>query len=554
MINNFKSLYKILNHKEKKILIILFFMMILATFLETLSIAIIIPFIRFILQEESIEILSFLNNFSFNNKIYFFLFLILLIFSIKSIYLIYFKYWHTKQINLLRVRIAKTLFSKYLNREYNFFINKNSSELIRNNFYEVGLLSKTVGLSVTMMTEIMTTFGLFLLMIYVTPLGFLVAFFVFVPVAIFIYSFFKKTLVDTGEKRLQDSNLSIKKLLEGFNTIREIKNYAAEDHFLNKFNFHSLNLANVSTKIAFINILPAIILEYLGIITFIFVFILLFSFQNLPQNEIIAIFSLYILASLRILPSVSRLLVAFQSFKNFSPSLKIIYDEISFESKKNKNYFAFKNSFEMRNIDFSYNMDSNKILKSFNFKINQGEAIGIIGESGKGKTTLVNIILGLLEPNNGDLLLENNKLPNSFSWGKSIGVVPQNIYVTDETIKENIAFGVEKNNIDHNQLNKAIKLSRIDKYILNLDAGIDTIVGERGIKLSGGQLQRLGIARALYNDPELLIFDEATSNLDEENELKIMDLIYSFKNLKTSIIISHNKNNLNRCDRIINLN
>jgi ATP-binding cassette, subfamily B, bacterial PglK len=553
MISNFKYLFKILNNSEKKIFFLMFFFMIIATVLETLSIASILPFIQFIIQNQDFDYLLFVNNLSFENKIYFFLIIILIIFFLKNIFLIFFKNFYTKKINYLRVRVANSLFKKYLSRDYSFFINRNSSELIRNNFNEVGLLSKIVGLTVVMLNEIMTSFGLFILMILVTPIGFLVAFSVIVPFAFLIYFFFRRTLVSSGVQRLKSTDMSLQKLIEGFSAIRDIKNYSAEEYFLKNFNVHSLNLANVNTKIAFINTLPSLILEYLGVITFAIIFLVLFSYQGLSQNEIIPIFSLYILASLRILPSVSRLLVAFQSFKNFSPSLNIIYEELKESDENNKNYYKFNNKLILKDIDFLY--DKNKpLFKKLNFEINKGDMIGIYGDSGSGKTTLVNILLGLIKPTNGKILLNKNILTFPFSWNNSIAIVPQTIYVTDETIKQNIAFGIQSKDISLKKINESIRLSRLSLYVDNLKNGADTIVGERGVKMSGGQLQRLGIARALYNDPELIIFDEATSNLDEENEKKIFDLIYSFKGYKTSIIISHNISNLENCDRILNLN
>ena len=561
MIKSLQDLFRLLTKKERNTFILMFFFMLIAATLETLSIAAVIPFIRYILDIGNLEVLSSYNFLNDRLIIIYFLLVILIVFLLKNIFLIYFKYWYTKKINFLKVRIGTSLFKSYLNRDYNFHLKHNSSELIRNNSNEVNLFSKTIFLIVIILTETLISLGLFLMVFYVTPLGFMVASIIFISTAIIFYHFFKTQFFIMGKQRLSESNSAIRKLLEAFSSIKEIIHYNAKNIFIDQFNKHNSSLARLSTRVTFINYLPALILEYLGIITFIIIFLILFYFQNMPMEEIFFILSLFVLAALKIMPSVSKILVALQSFKNNSPALNIIYNELKDDHRNNlvindakTNIVSFDKKIVFKNISFTFDGRAMPVLKNLNFTIKKGESIGIVGKSGKGKSTLANILLGLLKPTSGEIIIDDKLIKHPFFWGNQIGVVSQSVYLIDESIKENIAFGINLNSINLQKVESATKISQISDFIKTLPNGLMTIVGERGVQLSGGQLQRLGIARAMYHNPKLLIFDEATSQLDKETEKRLIDLIYSFKKNKTIIIITHNLSILDKCDKIINLN
>ena len=564
------KIFKILNFNEKKNIFYMIFFMIIAAFLEVLSIGIIFPFINLIFSSDSNSLNSTFFNFSFLkknlsiNQLIFLLFaLILIIFLIKNIYLLIFQWWHTLKINQIKVRLANTLFSKYLYKNLDFHLDNNSSKLIRNNHNEIMLFSKILSLIVVMISESLTTVAILILMFYVTPVGFIISVSILGFTSIILNQLFYKKIILWGTQRLFDSNESLKKLIEGFNGIKEIKNFRAEKFFLNKFNIFQSNLAALSVKVHILKYLPKILFEYMAIISFCLVFYYFLVIENKDYSSIISILILFVLAFARIMPAVNRFIVALQSFQNFYPSLNIIYNELKNvdnskhfnKMQENRKILKFSNFVSLENINFTYPNTNKLIINNLNLKVNKGETIGLIGESGKGKTTLINIFLGLTKPDSGKIILDNKEIDEfPFFWDKSVGVVSQSVFLTDDTIMNNIAFGINENDINITKINEALNVAQLDKFVSNLAKGIHTVVGERGVKISGGQLQRLGIARALYHQPKLIIFDEATSQLDLETEKKIMDLIYSLKGDISLLIVSHKMSAIEKCDKIINLN
>jgi ABC-type multidrug transport system fused ATPase/permease subunit len=263
------------------------------------------------------------------------------------------------------------------------------------------------------------------------------------------------------------------------------------------------------------------------------------------------------------IPSVNRILSSLQIIRSSMPSIDNLYLEFTkIENtrnelninKGNETAFNFENRVEIRNVNYNYLNVDKTTLKNINIIINKGDFIGIIGPSGSGKSTFIDIILGLLNPSSGEIFIDNfNIKTNIRYWQKLIGYVPQNIYLIDDTIKANIAFGLNDEDISDYLLNKCIKSAQLHEFIMSLENGINTIVGERGARLSGGQRQRIGIARALYHNPEILILDEATSSLDNDTENRIMDDINQLKGNKTIILIAHRLSTLNNCDKIIKI-
>jgi len=260
----------------------------------------------------------------------------------------------------------------------------------------------------------------------------------------------------------------------------------------------------------------------------------------------------FVAAAFRMIPSINRILAALQNIKYYSSSIDVISKEL-FDSpiiEKNKpSSFEFKNKITVDNLDFSYK--KKKILEGINLDIQIGETIGIVGESGSGKSTLVDLLNGLLKPTKGTIKVDDKNIEEFItSWQLSIGYVGQEIFLIDDTIRANIAFGIEEEIIDHNKINQVLKASQLSKFISELENGVETMVGDRGIQLSGGQRQRIGIARALYHNPSVLIFDEATASLDDQTEKQVMKSIYNLKQNKTMIIIAHRISTLNQCDKI----
>ena len=269
--------------------------------------------------------------------------------------------------------------------------------------------------------------------------------------------------------------------------------------------------------------------------------------------------ALFAAAAFRIMPSISRLIVNFQALKFAIPSVNKLYKEFPLKNHlsiptNSSKIIDFKKEINISNLSFKYPDNAENILQDINVKIKFGESIGIVGKTGEGKSTFIDLICGLLEPQNGSILVDNNNILNNLrSWQKHIGYVTQNTYLLDDTIKENIIFGRDEHKDLNRNLTNSIKLAQLDKLISRLPDGLDTIVGDRGTRLSGGQIQRIGIARAIFNNSQVLIFDEATSALDTETEKNFINDIYKLKVNKTLIIISHRISVLEHCDHIYNI-
>ena len=308
--------------------------------------------------------------------------------------------------------------------------------------------------------------------------------------------------------------------------------------------------------------MPRLLLEFLGILTFLIIFYILIGQSSDPKN-ILPEAGVFFIAFFRMMPSANKILVSIQSLNFAKVSIDLLEKElINTKNNISKNVitndvgFNFEEQIEIENLSFKYkNENKNYDLFNLNFKIKKGEILGITGPSGSGKSTLVDLILGFYNPNQGSIKVDGKSINlNLSSWQNIIGYVPQSIFLIDDTIKENIILSDNSNTIDDQRLKNATEKSELNPFINNLDRKLETIVGERGSRISGGQLQRIGIARALYKKSKLLIFDEATNALDKKTEDSILQTIFELKNDYTSIIVSHDKDCLKKCDRVIFLN
>ena len=346
---------------------------------------------------------------------------------------------------------------------------------------------------------------------------------------------------------------------ESFRLIKEIKISNLNKYFITKF-ISSNNLAAVNHfKHEFVLSLPRYWFELIAIFGFTILIIVL-TYTTDSTTNIIATIGLFAAATFRLLPSIIKMINYIQQVHFSLPVLNNLSEEFNLEKKVKNNQekfdtkFIIKKELILKNISFKYQNSNNNVLDNINLKIKTGSIIGIKGPSGVGKTTLVNIILGLLKPTSGEVLVDGIDInKNLESWQKNIGYVPQNIVLTDDTLKNNIALGIDEKQIDKNRINNCIKESQLENFISNVEKGIDTDVGELGSKLSGGQKQRIGIARSIYNDPQVLILDEFTSALDNQTEEKIISEISNYGKTRTVIIVSHKLSTLSKCNNIYEL-
>ena len=572
MINSFFKIYNLLNKIQKKNLFLVFFGSLILMILEIFSVSLILPVLYYFSDGNNtannfiIFIDEIISYFDLNKYNIFFISLIIFIlfYFIKIIYNLLFIWFNLGFLYKLKGSISSEVFKKYFSFKYSFFLNQNSATLIRNVRDEVdqsimGFLSNTL----VFLREALIIFGIIVLVIIYDPLSFLIFVITIVPITLIYVLIIKNKIQMWGAQRQKFESKRYKNLLEGFNGIRDIKIMGAENFFMSNYLINTIKTNYFFRLNSFFQQLPRIVLEFVFLTSIIFI-IVLFNFRSFTQSEIISSLGFFSLCALKILPSVAKLISSFQILNFNKPAVKKVNEiftefELNSASKQNNlinTTFNFENfsNIKLENLSYNYPNSNKKIFDNLNLVIKKNECIGLVGKSGIGKTTLVNLITCVLEPTKGNVIVDKiDVTSNSRSWQNIIGYVPQDIYLIDESIRDNIVFNLDNNLVDDMRLKKSIKESNLEEFVYNLPDGLDTQIGEKGLKLSGGQRQRIGIARALYKSPKLLIFDEATNSLDKNNEKEILNNIKKIKDNFTVLIISHNEETLSFCDKIISI-
>lgn len=560
----------LLNEKQKKFLIPLFFIIIFSTILEVLGIGILVPFLNLLLNGsvnyDNIFVQDLIEKFGYRNLIYSLIFFIFFLYTFKAFFLTFASFKQLKFLEQINVSISKSLLKIYVNKPFSFYLDINTNYLTHM-INEVNALSLHIRSQFILFTEAIIFTSIIVILLFSS---FNITFIMLIFFALFgllLKKFIFNRAKIMGERRLTSSHERLKDLREGFDGIREIKIFGLENYFISKFSINNEKCNNYEFKNGFTLSLPRFVLEWLLIFLLFFLLFIIFVINDLADiNKYIYTLSLFCIALLRVIPSVLRIVQSQQHIKYTSSIVKKILEEFKndnsknsdlliLDNKKKNNDLVFSKDIKIDNIFFSYNNNRKEVLKNLNIQINFGDFLGIEGPSGSGKTTLLSIILGLLKPDKGDIIVNQNSIFNNVRfWQNQISYVPQNLYLIDDSIQGNIALGLPTKEINLNLLSQVIKLSCLEDMINELPEGLITNVGELGMNLSGGQRQRIGIARALYRQPKLLILDEFTNALDKELEQKVLNNIYSLKKNITAIIVSHDGNVLKNCDKIIKLN
>tara|TARA_B100000963_G_C22632611_1_gene675772 strand:- start:610 stop:2334 length:1725 start_codon:yes stop_codon:yes gene_type:complete len=554
MIRQTKKLFNFFDLNEKIEFYKLIFYSVITTLLELISIGLIIPIITILfdgnmenyIPESLINILFFgadeKKEIMTNVLIYF-----LLIIILKNSLVLYIAHRQFLFVTNFQKKYSYLFFKKYIFSDFLKLKKLNSSLLISNIMNEVSEVANNYLMPcILLLSELILISSIFIfLIIFDTKLTLIVS--VAMTLIMFLYFLFlNKKLKLWGESRQLNLQLKIKTLQEGFNSIKETKLYQKENFFLNLFKKFNLNYASINKKYLFFSSVPKNIFEIFSIAIFIIFILLIFSETNSPEIVIqkIAVFSF---VAFRILPSFNKITSSLQRIKFGNPAFKLISEEMNkdylgiYSSEKNEN-IKFDQSINFVDLSFSFDK-KNYIFKNFNFKINKKDIVCIIGKSGSGKSTFLEIFMTLISPDQGKILIDNkyNIFEYKNTWMSRIGYVPQFVYFTDDSIRKNIAFGIDDEDIDDDKIIDSLEKSGLSEFVNNLSEGVNYRVGEFGDKLSGGERQRLGIARALYNKPHILILDEPTSSLDDESEIKVLDQIKKLKENVTIIIATHDE-------------
>ena len=561
----YKDLLSIFEKKHLSRFFVLIFLMIVGAIMETFGISLIIPLVgsllsdEFILPNQLTSIIPALKEISKEQMIFASISFFIFFYLIKSIYLGFLVYIQSKYIYSVQRHVSTSLYKTYLYQPYSFHLNRNSGEIISNTITEsmqfaLGFVSPLIYI----ITDILIIFFISALLFYVEPLGALSVMILFSIGSYFLYFLSKNRSAIWGEKRQENEAKRIKSAQQGLSGIKEVKLHGFEEIFAEFFSKSTSISLNSAMKQTTLQGMPKIFFELLTVIAISLLIFVLYN-SGTSSSQLISTLGIFALAAFKLLPSVARLVTNIQALRFANPVINKIKNELGLEPKQvlftSNNNLIIEKELTLKDISFQYDKSENYALDNINLSILSGQSIGIIGSSGAGKSTLVDIILGLLRPHKGKMLVDGKEInsENIKMWQKNIGYVSQSIYILDDSFKNNIAFGIPKDEIDDEKINNATKLAQLETFINELPEGLNTFAGEQGVRISGGQLQRIGIARALYNNPSILVFDEATSALDNETEKSVMDSITNLQGNKTIIIIAHRLTTVKDCDIIIEL-
>ncbi|MDA9190733.1 ABC transporter ATP-binding protein/permease [Alphaproteobacteria bacterium] len=563
-IHSLNGVWQILSTTHRKFAVFVLLVSIIGIFLETLGIGMIFPILELLSDQNNmnekylfITLASITGSPSYERLIIYSILIFLSIYIFKTLYLGILAWVQSKFIFGVKANVTNRLMRQYLNAPYEFHLEQNSGNLIRNITVESNQLVNYVLLpSVVIMSEFCLASVIILLLFMMEPFGSIVVFFT----VIFSFLVFQKILgsysINYGNERQKAEGKLIQKAQEALGGIKDAIILGRVPYFEREFQMHNNRAAEMESKQLLISLLPRYWLELIGVVGLTLLVVTSLLYFN-KSEDVMPIIGLFALASFRLLPCANRILNALNALSYADSVLKLFKEELNGKEEPIDfigSSLPFNKEIILKDVDFQYPNTNCLALSQISLKIVKGECIGIIGKSGAGKSSLAELLLALLFPSSGKITVDGKNINNGLkNWREKIGYVPQNIFITDDTFKKNIGFGLNDEEIEINLLQNAIREAQLEELVSNLPDGINTILGERGVRLSGGQKQRIGIARALYKQPPILIFDEATSSLDNHTELEIVKSIKTLKRTRTIIIIAHRLSTIKHCDRVIEM-
>lgn len=565
MINTLKKILYLLPAKDKVKLLLLLVLMIIGAALEVVGIGMIPVFVSIIATPERVlelemaqPLLNFLNVTGGGDLLIIGSIVLITVFFLKNLYMVGYYYLEARYIHNRYSLIGSDLYKCYMQAPYTFHLSRNSSELLRNITHETRyLLNFVMKPSMVVITNIVLITAIVVFLMLIEPV---ITVFAIVFLGIVGFTFLrllKKKMRSFGKQAQKDRQLMIQDVQEGVGGIKDLSVLNRTATFIKRFgiNIKSYARSQAFTTVASRSGKP--VMETLAVGGMLLIATILYL-QGRELDIVIPILTLFAAATIRLLPATQELISKINSMRYYIYSLEPIYQDIR-RLRKNSAAQCFDGSIEYKGwmeltfnkVSYAYPNSSEQAVKHLSITIPRGTAVGFVGSSGAGKTTVVDILLGLLEPMEGGVEVGGKSIfKNLPVWQKKVGYIPQNIFLADDTLRKNIAFGLEDNEIDADLINEAIEASQLTNLVESLDKGLDTVIGEAGVRLSGGQRQRIGIARALYHKPEILIMDEATAALDNITEKYIIEAIERLKGERTVIMIAHRLSTVQNCDKL----
>lgn len=557
MLETVKIVWRLFTGSDRVAFVRIVFMVIIGMFLETISLGVVVPIIGILTQDNYQEkypwIVDWFGELSREQLISAVMVTMVFIYVVRSLFL-FWSLWIQKGFSAsVSGRLSQSLFAIYLRQPYMFHLQRNSSTLMRNAKNATSVVTCGVDPFLVLLTDGLVAIAMFGLLIYVEPIGTLAVLIVF-GVSTLLFQRLTRRRIDSWGNRVDYHETKIlQHLQEGFGGAKDVKILGRENEFLSQHEKHLGESIRINRIYNVILTLPR---SFMEIITIVGLCLLVVSMvvRDRPLSDIVPILGLFAAAAFRVMPSINRLLMATQTLIFNRSIIASVYQDFLLDSPEvnsAQRVEPFAKQLELKDVSFKYPTAATPSLQNVSLVVNRGEAVGFVGPSGAGKSTLVDVILGLFSPTSGVVSVDGNDIhQNLRNWQNQIGYVPQAIYLTDDTLRRNVAFGLNEENIDDALVREAIRLSQLQEFVATLPDGLETVVGERGVRLSGGQRQRIGIARALYHKPSVLVLDEATSSLDTPTEHGVMQAVQALQGSKTVIIVAHRLSTVEYCDRL----
>lgn len=562
-----KKINYVLDRRQKINLLILLLIIFVGAFVELLGVSSILPVVNVATSPETIEqtwYLSWLKQIlglqDAGQMLVVLSVILIIIYIFKNIYVTMMYNMQYSFIFGNQKKLAVKLMDCYMHQDYLFHVSKNVAELQRNVTSDVNGFFTVVLNFLQFLAEISVCIVIVLYLLmqdFVTTMAVAILLFVFVGL---FAGLFKKILGEKGRKNREVNVQVTKWILQSFSGIKEIKVINAEDFFIYNYNKYYSQFATLQRQQSMLTFVPRPVMETVCICGLLIAVILKLTIDSSDIASFIPTLSVFAIAAFRMLPSFNRITGYLGGIMFSKPSIDAIYQDLKEVEQlqrhresieKNEENMPLTKLIQMNQVSFKYPESDKWILKNADIEIKKNSSVAFVGASGAGKTTAADLILGLLEPTEGRILVDGTDIrTNMAAWHEKIGYIPQTIYLMDDTIRANIAFGIDEADINEAGIYNAIKEAQLDEFIAQLPDGIETEIGDRGVKLSGGQRQRIGIARALYRNPEVLVLDEATSALDNDTEKEVMEAIDSLHGTRTLIVIAHRLSTIQNCDEI----
>ncbi len=551
---------------QRKAVFVMLTLMLVGMLLETLGIGLVIPALALMTQGDLLSsqsalgrnLLEWLDTPTQAQLITYGILLLGVVYFIKAVFLSFLAWRQSTFVYELEANLSLRLFTCYLRQPYTFHLQRNSAQLIQHSVNEVAQFSRgAVRSAMTLITEILVTIGIGALLFIVEPVGASLVIATLGITGFAFHKFSKVRLMRWGRARQYHEGMRIQHLQQGLGGAKDVMLFGRESDFLNNYAFHNHETAKVYISQNTLEALPRLWLEFLAVVGLVVLVISMLA-QDKPIDSLAPTLGLFAAAAFRLLPSTNRILTALQNLRYVFPVIDVIAREIALPINASSVAVADRlslcGSLEIKNVNYTYSGASEPALNNISLEIEFGKSVGFIGGSGAGKSTLIDVILGLLKPDKGRLTIDGKDINEVLrGWQNQIGYVPQTIYLTDDTLRRNIAFGLAGEQIDDLAIKKAAEAAQLSDFIATLPDGLNTVVGERGVRLSGGQRQRIGIARALYHNPAVLVLDEATSSLDISTERDVMQAVNALHGEKTILIVAHRLSTVQHCDYIVRL-